>query len=865
MQRFIQKILLVCCLLAGTKPAAAFSLLGVFEAWQVPAIGHNALAGDIGGVKNIGEEYRINIPVITYGFDDTFMNYFGSEGVAAIDAAFAILNSLPPFSSLDRNLTEFPLFDPATGVSTTFRDSRRINLRAAANNLIDLKSTALSVVLEQLGLTTPERWVWTLRDRRTEAQPPRTNYLVIMRNFDPTTASPSAYVNGTRYTYQVVEDFPFIGQSDAVEIPVDPEHQYSAVAGVDSLTPSLPYGGFYTYLTRDDIGGLRYIYSPENINWEPFPAGTQTFAPDRSNLILLTNLDLTLFSLRSRTFSPAEMSNFYPGLIITAATPRATNIITNSPVLVTNFVPIQFFTNLQNPLIVSNIDLTSFSSFVRTNPPAAVLAAFPDLVITSTNAYPTQQVAILSIVLTNAPKQPWDDPFTIRQVLATNYFTNLVFNYQYTFRNVITNYSSQFNRVRREITGLEKEPWSDALNPIYRTNVQDFIISEPSGGVIIVPTNLIGYVFAPFPPAINVIGTTNIMFQTNVVDLNTGLIRLVQEVHVRYFTNAQYAVYPIEIVPPGGIAEVVVTNGFTTNFVVVYDMQVGNVITNYFGPTTPITRFTYEISPDPFNPAIIRTNLVIRNEVLPVPSGGFLIDTNLTGFEFLPGFATTNIILVTNVVFDITNPVTGVRTYEEFVYPFTNVIYSAFAFVLQPAPAAARRPGVDKITFVKLGNGTLQGNNFNFTNRYQVAFYDTNGFLIRQGFQIVQNRPDILFVAGDLGVTANAPFPVGITRSANFSNQAALNTLGDPAIQGGPGVNFPPINISFSKIGPFMLNSYPGFIREASPLNNILSGFTTAGTFLWGSFDGSTNAPIIFPKDITIEQIEARTAGRLSQ
>lgn len=851
MQRFIQKFLLVCCLLAGVKPAAGFSLLGVVEAWQTPGIGHN-LVGDIGGVKNLGEEYRMNLPVITYGFDSTFINYFGSNGVAAVDAAFAILNSLPPVSSLGNNLDEYPLRDPVTGVSTTFQDSRRVNLRAQANNLLDMKSMALGVVIEELGLADPERHVWTLRDRKTVGTPAVTNYLVIMRNFDPDNFQPTPYVNGTRYTYQVAEDDQ--GQADAFDLPVDPEYSFSSVAG-----RYLGYGAYYTYLTRDDIGGLRYIYSPDNINVEPLPANTQSFAPDRSNPILLTNLDLTLLSLRSSNLPPSVISNLYPGLIISEAIPRGTVVVTNAPILVTNTVPIIFLTNFGNLQVVSNIDLTSFSTFVRTNNPAAVLAAFPDVLIAGTNISATQEVQIASIVLTNAPREPWDDPFTIRFIFQTNYVTNLALRYDYSFRNVLTNFASRFNTVRREITGLEKEPWSTAQNPIYKTNIADYVVAEQSGGVMIVPTNLIGYVFADFPAATNVLVSSNIVFLTNFVDTVTGLPRTVQETHYRFFTNVQYAVYPVEVLPPGQFTNVVVTNAFTTNVVIRYDLRFGNVITNYSSPSTPAVYYSYVITPDPLNPLIRRTNVTTSSVMLPVASGGFLIDTNLTGYEFT-GIQYTQVVPVTNVVFDFTNPATGRRELTEFVYSFTNTVYYVYPFVLQAAPTSLVRGGVDKINFVRLGDGTIQGNSFNYTNRFQISHY-TNGFLIRQAFQITQTIPDILFLAEDLGVTALDVDPFRLTRNAGFANQAALNSQGNTANQGGPGVINPTISITLSKIGPFLVNSFPGFVTEESARDQFLFSFRP---FLWGSFDGSTNPPVIFPRDVTLEQIEARTAGRLS-
>ena len=167
MPRLLQ-IFSVLLIALASQPARAFSLLGPLstapggEAWQTPALGYNALNTDIGSPKNLGEEYRWNVPVITYAFDNSFLTYFGSEGVAAVDSAFAIFNSLPDLTSLSTNLSEYPLLDPATGASTTYRDARRINLRAEADNLLDLKTMTMGLVIEQLGLASPERWAWVL-------------------------------------------------------------------------------------------------------------------------------------------------------------------------------------------------------------------------------------------------------------------------------------------------------------------------------------------------------------------------------------------------------------------------------------------------------------------------------------------------------------------------------------------------------------------------------------------------------------------------------------------------------------------------------------------------------------------------------
>ncbi|HEV8543363.1 MAG TPA: hypothetical protein VGR78_13290, partial [Verrucomicrobiae bacterium] len=166
-------------------------------------------------------------------------------------------------------------------------------------------------------------------------------------------------------------------------------------------------------------------------------------------------------------------------------------------------------------------------------------------------------------------------------------------------------------------------------------------------------------------------------------------------------------------------------------------------------------------------------------------------------------------------------------------------------------PASVLRPGVGKLRFQRIG-GSFNGNSFLFTNRYQASYY-TNGLLVTNTFVRVQTSPDFLFSAADLGTLVNSVVPVGVTRSFNFQNNAGLNST-DPT-QGGPGTIVPTVNITFNKVGPGIINQFPGFTTEASALGLFSQVFT------WGWFDGSTNPPIVFPKEIRLEDIELRMTG----
>src|SRR5262249_11692352 len=99
-------ILGVWLLLGLPAKSFGFALLGPYADWMQKTNGYYQ-TGDIGGPMEIGQSYRWNVPVVTYGFDQSFLDYFGSNGVAAVEGAIQILNDLPPASAL--MLTNFPL------------------------------------------------------------------------------------------------------------------------------------------------------------------------------------------------------------------------------------------------------------------------------------------------------------------------------------------------------------------------------------------------------------------------------------------------------------------------------------------------------------------------------------------------------------------------------------------------------------------------------------------------------------------------------------------------------------------------------------------------------------------------------------
>ena len=119
----------------------AFSLLGPFPAWQLAAYGGLQLdynqPNDIGGPMQVNEGYRWNIPVIYYAFDQSFINYFGPDGIAAVNEAIATFNNLPPMDQIVSDGFSFFLNGEIVPTRTTL-----VNQTAQEIGLLDVKSVA---------------------------------------------------------------------------------------------------------------------------------------------------------------------------------------------------------------------------------------------------------------------------------------------------------------------------------------------------------------------------------------------------------------------------------------------------------------------------------------------------------------------------------------------------------------------------------------------------------------------------------------------------------------------------------------------------------------------------------------------------
>jgi hypothetical protein len=303
-----------CAVFGLVANVSGFSLLGPYKPWMTETLTYRQ-PGDIGGPMVLGEGYRWNLSTITYGFDQSFLDYFGEEGVRAVEDAFAILNALPPMSEID--LDAYP-------TNTT-----AVSFEAQSLGYVDLKSYTLAYLLQQLGLAEPSRFTWAVRARQANAT--STNHAVMIVNYDPTTLSPVTNVNGAVYACEIQER-PNPLRVDAHEVLVDPfTRGWTAVA--DRYLRS---GEFYTGLTRDDVGGLRFLLRTNNIVVEKL-AVPVSLAPTNSGT--------------SASWWPQPPGPVTNAIRYTAARPGVDKL---------NFVRLPLDTNLQRFISLTNVFVDTY-------------------------------------------------------------------------------------------------------------------------------------------------------------------------------------------------------------------------------------------------------------------------------------------------------------------------------------------------------------------------------------------------------------------------------------------------------------------------------------------------------------------------
>jgi hypothetical protein len=416
MVRMLKQLLVLAVLVCGGGQAGAFSLLGPIETtlpntWQIGTIGYN-LGGDIGGPQQLGEEYRVGYPVVYYACDANYLDYFGSNGVVAAELAAEIFNQVTNVSALSPELSEYPM------------QPFRVNYQAQALTLYDLKTVAAWVMAWHIGLAEPERYVWTLRDRviGPGGCPDDVTYYIVKRNFDPVLSGldqpqPSSYVNGTLYSYEIIEFCSGVPDpiADAVEFAVDP------TADTFTSLPSYLGGGFapgkfLTTLGRDDVAGLRYLLRTNNVNIESTGEDTVAFITNNTVQLLYTS-NLTTLAEAALVNNAAALTALFPGLQIGSTISWFTNVVTTNT----------YFYFANSPFDPAGTPPRLYTGYqVTTNIATHYQHSFANVI---TNQYSTSGVVtVLTTNVSTTACGPFVPPGTIcTNVTVATYYTNGVF------------------------------------------------------------------------------------------------------------------------------------------------------------------------------------------------------------------------------------------------------------------------------------------------------------------------------------------------------------------------------------------------------------------------------------------------------
>lgn len=435
MRKLIENFIAAAFLLA-LPSAWGYALPGPIgngdDQWQTLSVGYGYY--DYVAPKDIHEEYRPVVPVQYYAADSTYLSYYGAGGMSNIDLAFGMLNGFmcgqtntPVFLYSPTNGVTIAAFGQPGGQALAIRatntldsystdltefplESSQINYTAQTLGILDISSLVLHSAVCQIGLASPDRYVWTLHDRMPDPLlknpkcPQDEQYIVVMRNFD-TAQNYSPYINGQLYGFYIYEDcgnhdaFPY----DAVTrtSPLDSAGtKYSSVAGGGLKTAALGYGRFFTGLTRDDAAGLKYILSSNNINWEATaPSGGTLIVTNVGAAVPLVTSDLGALISASGTNDPVTLSALFPGLAAYGvATNYSLGYVTNYASYYTNYIgspigspPVLVVVANVTPVLVTNY-LNGFSN-VHTN-----------------HYYPTTQAKIMTVTVTNQIGAPIGSP-----------------------------------------------------------------------------------------------------------------------------------------------------------------------------------------------------------------------------------------------------------------------------------------------------------------------------------------------------------------------------------------------------------------------------------------------------------------------
>jgi hypothetical protein len=219
----------------------------------------------------------------------------------------------------------------------------------------------------------------------------------------------------------------------------------------------------------------------------------------------------------------------------------------------------------------------------------------------------------------------------------------------------------------------------------------------------------------------------------------------------------------------------------------------------------------------------------------------------------------TNVIATTNII-----PGQTLSTTLSVVDFFTNHIFAILPITCTLSNVAVRQ-GIDKVSFARHDFDPLLSRFFTpVTNDFNVVAQATNNIRYVEHYRRIITRPDILIAAGDGGLTTVPSPGVEVVEHSAPGGPSAPNfntneIPPNPVPPAGPGTiegpaSGAPMVFTFNKVGPTYFNSATSFFGE----NDAIFYFQ------WASFDGSTNAPILYPNSASLAALEQQAFIQIS-
>jgi hypothetical protein len=335
-----------------------------------------------------------------------------------------------------------------------------------------------------------------------------------------------------------------------------------------------------------------------------------------------------------------------------------------------------------------------------------------------------------------------------------------------------------------------------------------------------------------------------------------------------YFTNLIGA-------PAGSPPTLVVTtNGYTNSFPAIYSYTFANLVVSNRTPNTKASLVTVTVGLQSGAPAgsplvtnTTKTTIILSN----VPSGEFFINTNyLCGPPRFLSVLGTNVTATTNLLFAASNAA-GFFTSKSIVTYSTSHVYvvqQPICSVTSTGGALTNSPGyfqgIGRVQFVRVPNGQmLSGSHLLsppiITNYTMILYNWANSQYETRTFQRVVTTPDIIFSAADLAVgpgPSQQPFVGTVTRPVpNYEDASSSNGLAGPGVIDGQTI------FTFNKVGPIFWN---GPFPDTNAFTDLVNESTQTPALQWASFDGTTNAPILYANGASIGDLENRMVISIS-